>query len=86
MTHPDLVKYRAAQANPVTSVPYAPMSGLLMVALMCFPIPVIFFVLKGNYSPRSKLLWSIAAVLETLASVALVLGPLYALRNAGLLL
>lgn len=85
MTHPDLAKYRAAQAAPAKPQ-YDTIGGGLMFALMCFPIPVIFFVLRGNYSPRSKLLWSITAAVETVASVALVLGPLYALRQAGLLL
>lgn len=83
MTHPDLAKYRATQTEPPQ---YDTISGGLTAALLLFPFPVIFFVLRGNYSPRNKLLWSIVAALETLASIALVLGPLYALRQAGVLL
>jgi hypothetical protein len=85
MTHPDLSKHRAAQAA-AAAPNYDTISGGLTAALVLFPIPVIFFVLRGNYSPRSKLLWSITAAVETLASVALTLGPLYALREAGVLL
>lgn len=85
MTHPDLVKHRNAQAK-AAGAGYETISGGLMAALILFPIPVIFIVLRGNYSPRSKLLWSITAALETLASLAMTLGPLYALRQSGLLL
>lgn len=57
-----------------------------MCALILFPIPMIFFVVTGNYSPRQKLYWSLAAALETIASAVTTIYTLYSLRDALALL
>lgn len=72
---------KSPQPNP-SQPQYEEMSKGLIVGLVLLPIPIIFILLLGNYSPRNKLLWSIGTFLETVASVLLLLAPLYYLRDA----
>jgi hypothetical protein len=61
---------------------YDTISAGLMCALILLPIPMIFLVVRGNYSPRQKLYWSLAAAIETIASSVMTLYTLYSLRGA----
>lgn len=71
----------ARKSAQKSSHAYGTISTGLMAALVLFPIPVIFFVVFGNYSPKSKMYWSLAAALETLATVALSLYTLHSLKD-----
>jgi hypothetical protein len=62
--------------------PYDKMSPGLIFFLMLFPIPVIFIVLAGNYSPRNKLCWALAAALEMAVTVVLTLMTLHSFIDA----
>lgn len=81
MKNKQSVRFTRASATKNAPSYDTPSSGL-MCALILFPIPMIFVVLTGNYSPRQKMYWSLAAALETLASAVTALYTLYSLHDA----
>jgi hypothetical protein len=64
------------------AAPYDVMSPGLISGVVLLPIPVILLVLRGNYAPRVKLCWAIAAALDTLATVLLLMATWYQLKDA----
>jgi K+-transporting ATPase A subunit len=65
---------------------YKPLSPLLVAALVLFPIPAVFIVLFGTYAPRTKIVWSVVAVMELLVVAGTLIAALNALSAAVSLL
>jgi hypothetical protein len=78
--------FSSSQAAKTVKVPvpssYDELGVGLIIALVLFPIPVVFIVLARNYSPKTKLCWSLVAAAETLAWAATVIIPLYSFLSA----
>jgi len=65
---------------------HPPVGGMLTCALLLFPFPTILILLVGNYAPRVKLCWTLAALLELAAAGALMAATLYHLQDVMVLL